>query len=413
MPRALVCVALGLALTACGSSDDELGAPPRYRIPGCEAYDTAPCNVLDKNCQTRLMNIAACLRGEAAAPLPSVSIMTEDEYADDLRMQLAAADPVPDSQEFETVFTWLNLVVPGAFEPENAIAEHVADVAGFYRPEDKTIVIIDHGQNTNVETASDTLVHEFVHALQDREVDLTAFADAYPSYYDTDLAVNAIVEGEARFHETRYRAPMLGLDPRRVDWPATFEKGVVESEAWTLKQQSPLVAAREAFPYAWGARYLSFDWDTTGHDGVLALLQAPPTATHALIASTSAVVTDGFIPTEFEPPVEPAGWTRLGDEKLGAFGTFLLFGRLDQMDAEALALDWRGDRLFVETGVAPSGATGTVAVWYADFASAIAASDVSNRLNAMGFLQVVRGTRLIAAKSARGDIDLSWVFATD
>ncbi len=410
MRRYLALALVAFALAGCGSSDETpLGAPPHYRIPGCEAFDTAPCDIRAASCQERLMQIAACLRQEAPAPLPPVSVMTEAEVADLFRQQAATQEPSPHRREFETAFGMFGLVAPGAFETDAMVNSTLQFIDGFYRWEQNDIVIVDHGEGTEAESASDVLVHEFVHVLQDREVDLATWGNDYPGTFDARLALKAVVEGEARFHEIRYRAPMLGIDPRRVDWQRTFQNRVDAAEKWVQGQASPLIAASDALPYEWGARLAAFAWDQTGHAGVTERFANPPATTHAWMASIEGVVLDEFTPRTLEPPAAD-GWTLIGSDVLGAAGVFLSVSEHGPPhDARAAALAWRGD-LFAVYQSAPdtTGAATNVAVWSVDFADEGSAHDVGERFSALAQLSVgVAGSRLTLAASDRST-DLSW-----
>ena len=90
-PRAGVALAglaalLGLAaLAGCGGDT--------MSMPGCEAIDHTPCNVLVSACQARLWALAACLRGDQAGELPPVSVVSETDFAVSLMADVAATTP--------------------------------------------------------------------------------------------------------------------------------------------------------------------------------------------------------------------------------------------------------------------------------------------------------------------------------
>src|SRR5204862_1879005 len=111
-------------------------------------------------------------------------------------------------------------------------------VWGVYSDTRKDILIIDHGADFDDESASPVLVHEMVHALQDREVDLTQFKTTFAKTDDSSLASRSIIEGEARMHETRYRASVLGLDPADVDWTRRFDNAVALDQKFLLMEPS-------------------------------------------------------------------------------------------------------------------------------------------------------------------------------
>lgn len=401
---------LALALVACGAGDEPtqtLGPLPHYRVPGCEAYDTAPCDVREAECQSRLMQLAVCLRQDEPAALPPVSVVTETEFASILTERLAARPSTPNRDELEWALSSFGLVVPGALHDDAMALYTAAHVNGEFRQDMQDVLIIDHGAMTDLAEASCTLLHELVHALQYRE--LPDFGDGYVATFDTRLALRSLLEGEARFHELRYRAPMLGLDPRHVDWERTFQNGVDTAERWVLNQDSPFLAVT-LLPYGWGSRLFSFDWNETGHAGVLARFAEPPTTTHALMASVDAYVPDDFTPTDIALPELPSGWSPVGEEVFGAAGTFLLLAQDTTPDeARELALAWRGDRFTVLEATEDTATTvGTVALWSAEFASEGAAASAASHviLEATGVTRVT-GTRLTVVTSDR-PLDLTW-----
>jgi hypothetical protein len=408
MKRRLAGCLSAALLSACGASDDEsLGAAPRYGIPGCERFSTAPCGVLERDCQLRLLEIAACLRETKPGELPPVSVMTEADYAAYLAQDQSA--PLP--PEVEKAFVMLGLVSPGALAPSSMTTELVSKVAGFYREDQQDVVIIDHGPGSDEESASATLVHEFIHVLQDREVGLGAFSAARGPYLDSSLAARALIEGEARWHQLRYAAAMLGVDSRRVDWSKTLQNRVEGTEAWVLEQPSPFVAGQFALPYEWGARYLFFEWQQTGQAAIRARFSEPPVTTHAVMASVAATLDDDFAPSQIALPTPPDGWELLGDEVLGSFGTFFLLERAaGRVRARELALAWRGDHLGIYRAPSDAGSVAAV-IWYVDFASNQAAID------AAGFMPSppaasssrVSGTRVFVwGSGSQSYVDFGW-----
>jgi hypothetical protein len=357
--------ALLACLSGC-SSDDEggektLGAPPRYPVPGCESIDHAPCDVRVSGCQRRLLDLSACLRTDEAGELPPVTVMTEAEYVADVNARMASREPRPDPDHSENALVLLGFVEAGAFTPRPWTADDIEYLGGIYRWDGDDIVIIDHGPESDAESFSAFLVHEFIHALQDRDVDLEAYASEHGTSYDAFFAANAVTEGEARFHETRYRASLLGLDPAEVDWTAAFQGTLELHESWLFEQPSPYFASFGVFPYAWGARFVHFTWRERGLSGQLARFAAPPETTHRLMAGVDGALEEDIEPTRPEEPPAPHTWTLQATDVLGAWGVFLFAAisatNLDQ--ARSLALDWRGDGLFVYASESGS----TAVVW--------------------------------------------------
>jgi hypothetical protein len=408
-------IVLSVALAGCGGdpevSDDSLGDSPQFRVAGCEAVDHSACDVRGEACQTRLLALAACLRGDEPGALPPITLMTEQEYADYLN-DLIALDPPPDPNHYEAALTMLGLVEPGAFSPGTVVAESVARVWGVYRADKKDILLIDHGADSDAESASNVLVHEFVHVLQDRDVDLAAFQEEHVTSYDSSLATRAVVEGEARLHQTRHWASLLGLNPAEIDWRQRFQGSLELGEAWVLEQPSPYSATRAEFPYAWGARYMHFAWEQGGLMGVLERFASPPKTSRALMASADGIAQPDATPIVFTAPTAPAPWTPAAENVLGAWSVFLAFATVQEPEsARALALAWRGDGLFVyadPTSAAPR----TAVVWRMDFADDTSASLAAQVAAGMAPpLEVWReGTRVTLARSD-SDLPLDWAFS--
>ncbi|ELZ79347.1 uncharacterized protein HfgLR_14790 [Haloferax gibbonsii] len=85
----------------------------------------------------------------------------------------------------------------------SAISETTgSSVLGFYSPSDDEIKIVtDSTDEPTIDNA--TLVHELVHALQDQHFDLTD-ARFRGETQDGDLAIDGIVEGDAKYVERQY-----------------------------------------------------------------------------------------------------------------------------------------------------------------------------------------------------------------
>lgn len=403
-------VALSLAtaaLSACGG-EDELGEPPRFAVYGCESLDASPCDVRASDCQVRLFHVAACLRGEEVGTLPPIKVISEDDYVAELERRAAERQrPNPDHEE--NALRMFGLVVEGALQPEAMIRERARSIGGFYRPESKEIVVVDHGvERSSREELSLVFVHEALHALQGRTVDLEGYFDDHGESDDSLIAARAMVEGEARFYDTRYLAYLVGVDPQGLDWELRFQRSVELDEEWTVTQLSRFTSGTFVFPYAWGARYLSFVFDQEGQQGIAQRLVSPPKATHTLIASEH----DAFAP-ELEPasipfPAGPDEWLFQSRNTLGAWGVLLASARMEADEAHALALAWRGDAFFI---YAHTGQNWTAAVWKVELADAASAQLFANALRALGAGGESRvfGARVVFAANNGGQ-SMEWAF---
>jgi hypothetical protein len=404
-----------LALVGCGGDDGGGGGSGRLQpvpVPGCEAIDHTPCDVRQPSCQMRLFALAGCLRGEAPGPLPPITVVSEADLAAMLTTEAAMATPQPHLATWDWSLSSLKLIQPGGLAVDSMISQSVKLILGLYRSgTSKDILIVDHGADFDAESASPVLVHEMVHALQDREVDLTQFETTFAKSDDSSLAARSMVEGEARMHETRYRASVLGLNPAEVDWTRRFESSVAIDQKYLLMEPSPLTATSMAFPYEWGARYVYNRWALDGMGGVHGLFLAPPVTTRVLMASGAVDVAPEPAPEQPALPSPPLGWTAVDSGVLGAWGVFLATTEAAPAaataDVETLALSWRADGIGIYEG--PTGATAVV--WRIDMGSATSAAQVASLLQGLpGVTVATSGSwAVIAGASDAGPLD--WAFA--
>ncbi len=400
-------LAAALAL-GCGSTEDSGvdGEPPIYPVPGCEELNHATCDVRVASCQERLFALAQCLRGgERDAELPVVRVVAPSEYGDRLRASFAE-NPPPTPNHWENALVLLGLAAPGAYSATVMVDDAVTNTGGVYWRATKDIWVIDHGEATDEDRASVVLVHEFVHALQDREVNLTAFWEEHATSTDAVLAVRAVIEGEAELHETRYAASQLGLDPRGVDFRAHFEGARRLAADYLRQQASPYPAGNGSFPYRYGGRYMNFAWEKGGHDEVLARFASPPRNSHALMASVLEPLAEEVTPVDLPAVLPPAEWLPESEVALGAWGVWLALRHAPIELADAAAQGWRGDSLAVYSRAT----TQTLLVWQLDFATEqSAASFLDSLVSRNNERKLRQQTRvLLVQTNAVSQEDFSW-----
>jgi hypothetical protein len=170
---------------------------------GCE--ETCPtvavCDLLERSCQRTTMAAVACLRGGDGSRLPPVSILSEREFIE--RVSFVEGEDVDERAEAEAWYLLWNRglslfeLAPVQYDVEDMIADAAAETAAAYFPEEGDIVLIDRGEPLADAGAVEIFAHEVVHALQDRELDLASFGQRDDDSLDSDLALDAIIEGEA------------------------------------------------------------------------------------------------------------------------------------------------------------------------------------------------------------------------
>jgi len=310
---------------------------------------------------------------------PEVVEMTFEEYQAQVDADVAA---IPDEELTEYAETYGPL---GYFDVSLDLLPIYTGsstdwVGGVYWPSTKSITMVG-------EPKDDSLVHEYVHALQDQH-----FGFESVDLYDTSdgfLARRAIVEGDAVLAQYRFALQEShGFDLGSADWLGVFTLYRSTSDSMIQEAIYPLVFLDyPTFCYAFGleftahnltgariddpaaARFPPYDWSDED-----ALFLDPPVDTTQAVRLLNLDV----------DPVEEVGLTdvpaALSDQLevvdhdvLGEWYAFLLFYEAGRgiSTTRAIASTWDGDRVLFLRDVA-SGAHGFVWVSAWDDVNAVA-----------------------------------------
>lgn len=412
MKRSCASLAFAALALAIGCGDGSSTTTTRLRpVRSCEHIEHAPCDVRAAACQQRLFELATCLRGDQSGALPPVTVMSEADFGAMLAAEAALRPEPAHLAARDWAWSTLELTAPGALTPKSLTSEWTKAIWGQYTPKTKDIIIVDHGDNLSDDSVSPVLLHELVHALQDREIDLTKLDDSIVWTQDASLAAHAVVEGEARMQETRYRAALAGYDVEDADLMKHFDNAVIRDQEIVLKDESPWTASRLRFPYEWGARYAYDTWKMGGMGAVHARLLAPPTTTRVLMASVDRPLDPEPAPAPPAAPTVPAVWGDAGSDTLGAWALFLTLAMnapAQVPQAETLALAWRTDALWLYERAAPN--AGTAFAWRIELADEASASRLSAFVAALGKYDTrSSGTTVVITKTSDG-VPLDLVF---
>jgi hypothetical protein len=346
---------MALLTSAVGCSDDEPDLLPAP-LPECPNHDYTSCDTRSVGCQERMLSLATCIYGAAEQPVVPVHVISEAEFRDALEAGQAEAEEsqteedVAATELLESALTDLRLVEEGALSSEASIDNIVESFAGVYQDAETGIILIDRGAPQNTPEADATLVHEYIHALQDIDHDLDTWSEPYRGATDRILSIRSVIEGEATFYGLRAGFAMLGYPDSNTDWEGVFRNLRVELNDRAREHPSPYVASAATFPYAYGGLLAYRAWFKEGPGFAAPLVSDPPLST--------AGVLQQLFPEDFaadrteQDPAEP---TTTGDYALldhDVLGSWLLrmllikFG-LDDADAEPLSKTWTGDHLWL------------------------------------------------------------------
>lgn len=392
LPALLVLGACGKGNSnARGDDDDSGGAPstatPQATRPLPECPDTKyqTCDIREADCQTWLASIAACMRGsEPLGDLP-IAVLSEDDYAQLLLESWADYVP-PKYFHTEKARSLLGLAPPSsfAFNPqvdlEGAAKEQSSKIGGEYRAPEKRVVIVDHGRPADDVGTNITLVHEFVHALQDVDYGILAWEDdGLPQTFDHNLAQASVFEGEARFYEYRASYPLGGYDIRRYNVGTGLTEMMRDLAQADIEDTAPYSMARLTFPYGFGALVSFYAWQGDGGPaGIDKLWASPPGTTQALMASVLHTDTPQTSPVDVQEPDVP-DLSLFSQDSLGAWGVTLVMSLQGSTwnEANTAALSWRGDQLWVYTDDTN---LPTYALWEIELGSETAAQRIDDTL---------------------------------
>ncbi|HEX4946306.1 MAG TPA: hypothetical protein VFZ34_06575 [Blastocatellia bacterium] len=247
--------------------------------------------------------------------------------------------------EFKTLVAFG--LVPKHFQYREFLTKLLTEqIAGFYDPKKKEFFLADWNP---LELQRPVMAHELTHALQDQHFDLKRFENWPDGDGDREMAIHALIEGDATALMIDYLMKPLGQNVTKIP------KSLLEQMNSDNKGPGMEVinaapnAIRESllFPYASG---LGFAYDllkAQGWDGVSKAYQNLPQSTEQILHPAKYLNNEMPIKIELADVsgVLGKGWQRLTFDVNGEFGYYLLLAEfLDKTVARKAAEGWGGDQ---------------------------------------------------------------------
>jgi hypothetical protein len=179
-----------------------------------------------------------------------VEFLTRAEMRDYARRQFDADLRLP--QEL-ALYRALGLIQAGVQIDPDAIAEMVAsDIAGFYDQKTKRLYVVGDLENLGPNEKA-TLAHEYAHALEDQQFDLTQYGSRSRTT-DAYLAAMAVPEGDATVVMSLY----LHGNTTQSEWSDMASRAVLGDQSIiTATGISARANQIGYFPYVQGAEFVA------------------------------------------------------------------------------------------------------------------------------------------------------------
>jgi hypothetical protein len=276
---------------------------------------------------------------------------------DELRAQVTDDLNDPESRESlehgRRLMVALGLLAPDVDLYNMELQFRSSVVLGQYDPDTKQLDVVAGGDPTSP-LARTTLAHEFTHALQDQYYDIRALTPKHSDNSDRDLAISALLEGDAIIMQELYALHALS----RAEREQARREESAQGGDFDL-DSLPLVLVEETyFPYTEGPRFIA---EVIGTDAMRQVVQTgngygplvnrifenPPQSTAQILHPEKYRA--GIAPITVSLPdlaaALGAGWQELEQDVLGEIDHRVLIQQfLSRERGEAAAAGWAGDR---------------------------------------------------------------------
>ena len=188
-----------------------------------------------------------------------------------------------------------------------------------------------------------TMAHELVHALQQQRFDARRLVEESETNQDRELAMTALLEGDATVSSGAYSAAHLTLPEMLALLPKADEAG-----AQVFQSAPPVIQKSLLFPYQAGAAFVSSAQQAAGiWRQVNQIYSRPPVSTEQILHPAKYKSGENPIPVSLRPgdPALAEDWELVMEDVLGEFllRTYLE-SSLPRPQAVRAASGWGGDR---------------------------------------------------------------------
>ncbi len=348
---------------------------------GCRkaTCDVEQCDIREATCQAVAAHAAACFRGDSSVSTP-VTVIPRSTTGE---MSTPPTNAQVEAYVLNAKALSLYLLAKADVTLQQTSALQYQQVGAYYSSSTKAITIIDDGYPLDGYWAVAMLVHENVHALQDRDGTL---GKTSPKTFDEGIAVSALIEGEAAFIEDRATLAMFGTREDSFAWNPIFDHWQSAQRSRAFASEVPLALEYSHVSYAFGEPIVRDAYLQGGEARERSTVQTPPLTTRRLLQrSLGDPKADGDVRAALEATAVPdlgAPYSFYSSDALGAWALEQFLGRLDQVDlGRTAAAALAGDTYVVHIDDTRTNVVGTWHLRFDDAATAAAVlAAVSGRL---------------------------------
>jgi hypothetical protein len=287
-------------------------------------------------------------------------VIDEDELRTLITEQFDEETPPEYVEANERLYKALGLISSDADLRDLTLDLLSGGVAGFYRPDEKTLYVVSKtglpGVNERI-----TFAHEYDHALQDQHTSVFEDQDGVLDQTDRILARQAVYEGDASLLMTLWGAEHFEL----ADLAELLALGNDPEQLALLDRMPAILKETLLFPYTTGLAYVQAAQIEGGWEAVDDFYDQMPESTEQILHPEAYASNEH--PDEVELPDDLAeqlgdGWSVALEDTFGELqlGIWLREAGIDPATESEATTGWGGDRLAVVEG--PDGAWGVVVV---------------------------------------------------
>jgi hypothetical protein len=289
-------------------------------------------------------------------------ILDEAALTDYVKKQFRKDNPEDVVEGNERLLKVLGLLPTDASLEDLYIGLLSSQVAGLYNPEDKTLYVVSRTGGLGP-TEKTTFAHEYTHALQDQNFELSKLELDATGEGDRAIARLSLVEGDATLLMTLWQIDNL----TQAEIIRLFSESLNPAVTAPLENMPAVLRESLLFPYTGGLNFTQRLQTSGGWTAVDAAFAKPPASTEQIIHPEK--YESGEKPTVVDLPDDMAGrmgpdWTLGLEDTLGEFQLKVWLANAadgaatEQGNATEAAAGWGGDRVAVLYG--PGGATAAV-----------------------------------------------------